>query len=142
MMASIKLDRKSKRVAFNIKGLTKKSKAGLRKALYFSGKLLKKSASDSILKKKFGRAYKYKKRKVRSGKPGEAWANRSGAARRGMSFRVQGADRLYFENSVSYVEYLEDENSLNRPAMWLSIEQNSAKIERYIESELDNAFGI
>ena len=59
-MASIKLDRKSKRVVFEIKQMPKKTRRAMRNALYFSGKLLRKSASDSILKKKSGRAYRYK----------------------------------------------------------------------------------
>ena len=114
----------------------------MRNALYFSGKLLRKSASDSILKKKSGRAYRYKGRRIRASQYGEAWANRSGTARRGLSFRVQGQNRLYFENSVDYVQYLEDPKSLNRPAMWLAIESNAGKIERYIEQEIDRVFGV
>ena len=141
-MASIKLDRKSKRVVFGIKQMPKKTRRAMRNALYLSGKLLRKSASDAILKKKFGRAYRYKGRRVRASQDGEAWANRSGTARRGLSFRVQGQSRLYFENSVDYVEYLEDETSLNRPAMWLAIENNSSKIERYIEQEFSRMLGI
>ena len=141
-MASIKLDRKSKRVVFEIKQMPKKTRRAMRNALYLSGKLLRKSASDSILKKKSGRAYRYKGRRIRASQYGEAWANRSGTARRGLSFRVQGQSRLYFENRVDYVEYLEDETSLNRPAMWLSIESNVGKIERYIEQEIDRVLGV
>jgi hypothetical protein len=141
-MASIKLDRKSKRVVFEIKQMPKKTRRAMRNALYFSGKLLRKSASDSILKKKSGRAYRYKGRRIRASQYGEAWANRSGTARRGLSFRVQGQNRLYFENSVDYVQYLEDPKSLNRPAMWLSIESNAGKIERYIEQEIDRMLGV
>jgi len=141
-MASIKLDRKSKRVVFEIKQMPKKTRRAMRNALYLSGKLLRKSASDSILKKKSGRVYRYKGRRVKASQYGESWANRSGTARRGLSFRVQGQSRLYFENRVDYVEYLEDETSLNRPAMWLSIESNVGKIERYIEQEIDRVLGV
>lgn len=141
-MASIKLDRKSKRVVFEIKQMPKKTRRAMRNALYLSGKLLRKSASDSILKKKSGRVYRYKGRRVRASQDGESWANRSGTARRGLSFRVQGQSRLYFENSVDYVQYLEDPKSLNRPAMWLAIESNAGKIERYIEQEIDRALGV
>lgn len=122
--------------------MPKNTEKHLRKALYLSGKLLRKSASDSILKKKSGRPYKYKGRNIRSGKYGEPWANRSGKARRGLSFRVQGRTRLYFENSVDYVKYLEGKESLNRPAMWLAIESNVGKIERYIEQEISKAFDV
>lgn len=141
-MASIKLDRKSKRVVFEIKRMPKKTRRAMRNALYLSGKLLRKSASDSILKKKSGRVYRYKGRRVRASQDGESWANRSGKARRGLSFRVQGQSRLYFENSVDYVQYLEDPKSLNRPAMWLAIESNVGKIERYIEQEIDRVLGV
>lgn len=141
-MASIKLDRKSKRVVFGIKQMPKKTRRAMRNALYLSGKLLRKSASDSILKKKSGRVYRYKGRRIKASQDGEGWANRSGKARRGLSFRVQGQSRLYFENSVDYVQYLEDPKSLNRPAMWLSIESNAGKIERYIEQEIDRMFGV
>jgi hypothetical protein len=141
-MASIKLDRKSKRVVFGIKQMPKKTRRAMRNALYLSGRLLRKSASDAILKKKFGRAYRYKGRRVKASQDGEAWANRSGAARRGLSFRVQGQSRLYFENSVDYVQYLEDPKSLNRPAMWLAIESNVGKIERYIEYEFSRMLGV
>jgi len=141
-MASIKLDRKSKRVVFEIKQMPKKTRRAMRNALYLSGKLLRKSASDSILKKKSGRVYRYKGRRIKASQDGESWANRSGTARRGLSFRVQGQSRLYFENSVDYVQYLEDPKSLNRPAMWLSIESNVGKIERYIEQEIDRVLGV
>lgn len=114
----------------------------MRNALYLSGKLLRKSASDSILKKKSGRLYRYKGRRIKASQDGESWANRSGTARRGLSFRVQGQNRLYFENSVDYVQYLEDPKSLNRPAMWLSIESNVGKIERHIEQEIDRMLGV
>ena len=140
-MASIKLDRKSKRVVFEIKQMPKKTRRAMRNALYLSGKLLRKSASDSILKKKSGRVYRYKGRRIKASQDGESWANRSGTARRGLSFRVQSQSRLYFENSVDYVQYLEDPKSLNRPAMWLAIESNVGKIERYIEQEIDRMFG-
>lgn len=141
-MASIKLDRKSKRVVFEIKQMPKKTRRAMRNALYLSGKLLRKSASDSILKKKSGRVYRYKGRRIKASQYGESWANRSGTARRGLSFRVQGQSRLYFENSVDYVQYLEDPKSLNRPAMWLSIESNVGKIERHIEQEIDRILGV
>ena len=122
--------------------MPKKTRRAMRNALYFSGKLLRKSASDSILKKKFGRAYRYKGRMIKSSQDGESWANRSGKARRGLSFRVHGENRLYFENSVDYVKYLEGKESLNRPAMWLAIESNVGKIERYIEQEISKAFDV
>lgn len=141
-MASIKLDRKSRRVVFEIKQMPKKTRRAMRNALYLSGKLLRKSASDSILKKKSGRLYRYKGRRIKASQDGESWANRSGTARRGLSFRVQGQNRLYFENSVDYVQYLEDPKSLNRPAMWLSIESNVGKIERHIEQEIDRMLGV
>ena len=141
-MASIKLDRKSKRVVFEIKQMPKKTRRAMRNALYFSGKLLRKSASDAILKKKSGRVYRYKGRRVKASQDGESWANRSGTARRGLSFRVQGQSRLYFENTVDYVQYLEDPKTLNRPAMWLAIESNVGKIETYIEYEVSRMLGV
>lgn len=141
-MASIKLDRRGKKTVFKIKQMPKESRRAMRHALYLSGRLLRKSASESILKKKFGRTYRYKGRRIKASQSGEAWANRSGTARRGLSFRVQGGNRLYFENSVNYVKYLEDEASLNRPAMWLAIENNSSKIERYIEQEFSRMLGV
>ena len=141
-MASIKLDRRGKKTIFEISQMPKKGRRAIRHALYLSGRLLRKSASDAILKKKFGRTYRYKGRRIKASQSGEAWANRSGTARRGLSFRVQGGNRLYFENSVDYVEYLEDESSLNRPAMWLAIENNASKIERYIEQEFSRMLGI
>ena len=141
-MASIKLDRRGKKTVFKIKQMPKESRRAMRHALYLSGRLLRKIASESILKKKFGRTYRYKGRRIKASQSGEAWANRSGTARRGLSFRVQGGNRLYFENSVDYVKYLEDEASLNRPAMWLAIENNSSKIERYIEQEFSRMLGV
>lgn len=141
-MASIKLDRRGKKTVFEISQMPKKGKRAMRNALYLSGKLLRKSASDAILKKKFGRTYRYKGRRVKASQDGESWANRSGTARRGLSFRVQGENRLYFENSVDYVQYLEDPKSLNRPAMWLAIESNVGKIERYIEYEFSRMLGV
>lgn len=122
--------------------MPKESRRAMRHALYLSGRLLRKSASESILKKKFGRTYRYKGRRIKASQAGEAWANRSGKARRGLSFRVQGGNRLYFENSVDYVEYLEDKASLNRPAMWLAIESNADKIFRNIEQAIDSVFDI
>jgi len=141
-MASIKLDRKSKSVVFQIRQMPKESRRAMRHALYLSGRLLRKNASESILKKKFGNTYKYKGRRIKASQYGESWANRSGTARRGLSFRVQGQNRLYFENSVDYVQYLEDPKSLNRPAMWLAIESNAGKIERYIEQEISKVFDV
>lgn len=141
-MASIKLDRRGKKTVFEISQMPKNGRRAIRHALYLSGRLLRKSASESILKKKFGRTYRYKGRRIKASQAGEAWANRSGKARRGLSFRVQGGNRLYFENSVDYVEYLEDKAFLNRPAMWLAIENNASKIERYIEQEFSRMLGI
>jgi len=139
---SIKLDPKSRRVVARIKRLDKALPIHLENALYNIGRKLRNTASKNILKRgRTGRVYRHKGRRHVASISGESWANKSGAARRALGWRVSGPKKLVFFNNVvskgkkkvNYVAILEDPKRLNRRAMWISIKQNNRNIVRLLE---------
>lgn len=135
----IKIDSKSQKVLVDIKNLEKNSAPALKKSLYFVGKKLRQTASKNILKRgRQGRVYKYKGRRHISSSPEESWANRSGTARRGLTFGVVNPTKLIFGNTVPYAKYLEfgTRTMKPRPAHRIAIEENNTNIITIISDNL------
>lgn len=88
----------------NIEGLTRR---GLRQGMFRAGHDLITEASREILRgTKTGRTYirrdrRGRRRRHRSGAPGQTHANFSGAARRSLSFQLRGASEIEFGYGVS-----------------------------------------
>jgi len=141
-MSSFEYEKDSKSFFFAIKNLDKKMSFENRKNLYYSGKILKSYASKDILRKKLGLPYYYKGRKIYASQRGEAWANRSGDARRSISYNVSGSDTLNYFNTVDYVKYLEDPEKLNRNAMYISIQKNADRIMTILESGFQKVLSL
>lgn len=137
----IEIDNQSKKVLVEIKDAKKTLRKNVRYSLYKIGSRLRQTASKNILKKpRQGRVYRYKNRRHKASIRGESWANRSGKARRGLNFKVRGSSDLNFGNTVDYVKYLEDTDKLNRPAMLISLQKNSATIDRYLNRAVRSTF--
>jgi hypothetical protein len=136
-MITFENGRFNKKINIEVENFIKNATIKNKRSLYFSGKILKSYASKDIIRKKTGNPYKYKNRTIRAGLEGEAWANRSGKARRGIRFNVASSNTLNFFNTVDYVKFLEDPNSLYRPAMLVSIKQNRDRIASIIESNFE-----
>lgn len=142
----IDITSEGRKTLLKIKNLSKATQTNIRKGLYESGSLLVKSASKDILRRpRQGKLYKIRIkggrfRRHRASVRGEAWANLSGTARRGLKFKVAGASKLTFFNRVDYVEALENERALNRPAMKISLEKNTRNIEKILDNHISRAF--
>lgn len=135
----ISIDHKSKKVLIEIDNMDSNLKKNLRRGLYFVGKKLRQTASDNILKRgRSGRVYKYKGRRHVASSPGESWANRSGEARRGLIYSVQGSDQLTFGNKAPHAEYLEfgTKNMAARPAHLISINENNRNIINILDENI------
>ena len=128
---SIKIDQRSKKVIARLKGLDKSVPRNLRNGMYNVGAILKRTASNNILKRgRQGNVYRYKGRRHVASSPGESWANRSGEARRGLVYKVRGAEELLFGNTTDYAKHLEfgTKNMKPRPAHLISIKENNKNI--------------
>ena len=139
----IKLDPKSRIVLIRISGLNRVLPREIRKSLYFIGKKLKGTASKNILKRgRLGRSYRYRGRRHRASVKGESWANRSGAARRGLVYNVSGSKRLIFGNTVEHAKFLEfgTKNMAPRPAHLISIKQNNRNIVKSLNRSVKKTF--
>lgn len=135
---TIKMDRKSRKVIVKISRLSKLTRSGVEFAAYTSGKGLVKTASAQILKKpKGGRVYirrdsAGRRRRHVASAPGESIANRTGATRRSLSFKVN-ITRLEFGYGVDkndapdYAAFPEFGTKRMRPRPSL---QNAIKAER------------
>ena len=143
----IKPTTSTKTVFRKVKRLSTDVETQNRKSLFDAGKQLKKTLDKDVLKKpKGGRTYfrrdkAGRRRKHVASAPGKSWANRSGKARRGVEFRVVGSDKLYYENEVFYVFFLESGTRLMkpRPAMLNSIKKNKSLNLKIIDSNVSKA---
>lgn len=151
---SVKINESSRKVMVKIKGLNKALPKHIRNGLYNSGKKLRSTASNNILKKpRFGNRYvsrdKIGRRRAHiASKPGESWANQTGEARSGLVYSVSGSDKLIFGNTAEHAnehaKYLElgTKRMKPRPAHLISIKQNKKNIVKYIQREVDKAFKV
>lgn len=144
----MKLDMKGhRRMVIDLGNLDRDTKYGIGRGFYKIGKSLRSTASKQILEKpKTGKTYLVRRgpsgrrfRHVASAR-GESFANSSGAARRTLGFNVSGSESLEFglkkNVNTDYVKYLEDPESLNRPALKNSIKANQRNAVVLLEREI------
>jgi HK97 gp10 family phage protein len=124
-----------------VKNLSKDFKNGIRKAFYFAGKDFKATANEEIKRKKTGTVYKYKGRKIAAGAAFDYPANRSGANRRSIDFKVEGYDTLEFGAGTNYSPYLEQGTGKMKPRPFLkpSIKKNEQKLCGHLRNKIGNA---
>lgn len=135
---TLEMDRASRKVVVRINRLGELTRSGVEFAAYTSGKGLVKTTSAQILKKpKGGRVYVRRDRAGRrrrhiASAPGESIANRTGATRRSLSFKVNpsqlefgyGVDK---NDAPDYAEFPEFGTRKMQPRPSL---QNGIKSER------------
>lgn len=141
----------NKRVIEKIIGLDNAIKQGIRQGMFDSGHTLIKSASTEILRKpKSGRTYLImnksgRRRRHVASAPGETHANLTGAARRSLSFQIQGVTSLEFGYGVSagkdapdYVEKLES----TRPSLQNAIRDEQQTMLQHFERDILRQFDL
>ena len=127
--------------------LVANTKFGIQKALYRTGKELIGSFNQQVLaKNKTGRLYIRKdsigrRRRHIASAEGESPANRTGAYRRAVGFRVNGSDELIFGNSAEYSGFLELGTSRMkaRPGLGNSVQENERNILRNLSGDIREA---
>jgi len=124
-----------------VNNLTGNFRTGIRQGFWETGKELVKTASSEIKRKKTGKVYKYKGRRIRAGAAGDYPANRSGANRRSLDFQVHGADELEFGAGVDYSPFLERGTSKMkaRPFLKPSITKNINKLRSNLRNNIRRA---
>ena len=146
---SLTMDRQSEKVFVRAKGMYKLTKSGLEFAIYTSGKGLIRTVSKNILKKpKGGRVYIRRDRLGRGRRhiasaPGESIANRTGATRRSLSFKVNPS-QLEFGYGVDkgdapdYAKFPEfgTRNMKPRPSLQIGIKSERRNFEVNIKREV------
>lgn len=111
-MITIKEDKNCSRIYLSIENFSKLTRVAVDKAFYQLGKMLKKTAKESILKKpKHGKVYFHRDKLGRRIKhvasaPGEPPANMTGNLHRNLFWEVK-PKRLIFGNKADYGAYLE-----------------------------------
>ncbi len=126
-MGMIKEDPQNKKIFFGIEHIKDTTETGIRRGLYRIGKRNIKDVKEGIKRPpKTGRFYKYKDRRKRASAPGEFPANRSGALRRSVDFKVEGTKRMIIGAGTHYAPFLEDGTSkmAARPYLIRVIRQN------------------
>jgi hypothetical protein len=107
-MMEIKADRQNKEVLLRVDQLGKRTAQGIREGFFELAKDLQQTANKEILRRpKGGRTYLIRgpsgrRRRHVASAPGETHANRSGALRRSMGWRVQGGHSMEFGYGVGY----------------------------------------
>ncbi len=127
-----------------IENLAGNTDAGCRRALAKGGQILRKTASDSILKTaKTGRYYKYRGRRKRASSAGQPPANRTGTNRKSIGFQVQGTRKLRFGAGASYSGYLERGTSKMqaRPFLKPAIKKEQKTLYDTIENGIGSELG-
>ena len=140
-----------RRVIKKLIGLDNLVKQGIRQGMFDSGHGLIKSASTEILRKpKSGRTYiirdkSGRKRRHVASAPGETHANLTGAARRSLSFQLQGVTSFEFGYGVSagtnapdYVAELEE----TRPSLQNAIKDQRAQMVQHLERQILRQFDL
>ena len=124
------------------------TRRGIRKAFYFSGKALVRTARTEI--RRPGRSgRKYRTNIGKNGRPlkssrihqasarGEFPANLSGTLQRSTDFFVRGSSEMYFGSKAEYAPFLELEKYLYRPFLEPSIKLNEKNIENYFNVHIN-----
>lgn len=134
-----------------LKGVNKKVKQATRKGMFKWAKDLKSTASAAILAKdKTGRIYirrdaAGRRRRHRASSAGESHANRTGALRRSIGWRVTAWDRLLFGYGVDGKDTPDYDGFVEfgtfkmkpRPSIQNSINNTLGNAETYFKGELD-----
>lgn len=138
--------RSNKTVILNLKHLKNQSVRGIRQGFYIIGKMAITEINRAVLDKpKGGRVYKYKGRKHVASRPGESFANRSGAARRTRGFDVKGADQVEFgfrqNGETIYVDYLENpkNKATRRPTVGNASTKVQGRVQNIMAKEIKKA---
>jgi len=136
----------TKTVILDLKSLEKKTVRGIRQAFYIIGKGAITEINKAVLEKpRGGKIYKYKGRRHIASKPGESFANRSGAARKTRGFSVTGADQVEFgfrkNGATLYTEYLENPKNkpMARPTVGNASKKMRGKAQNIMSKELKKA---
>ena len=136
-----------RKMIIDLGNLDRDTKYGIGRGFYKLGKSLRATANKQILERpKTGKTYIVRRgptgrrfRHIASAR-GESFANSSGAARRTLGFDVSGSESLEFgfkkNANTDYVKYLEDEESLNRPALKNSVKSNQRNAVVLLEREI------
>lgn len=157
-MFKIRKSPKNKDILLKIKEGVSDNKNAIRKAFYFVGKDLRKSARNSIIRgpQRTGRLYIIHKNNIRkrhrASAPGQPPANLTGNLQKSIIFQVRGYTQLSFgvsnQNSVSigrnrkrlaeYGKILEEggQRIKKRPFLRPAYEENKSDIIQHIEREI------
>ena len=149
---SIKLDivdpaGNNRRTFRSLKDIAARTRFGVEKALWLSGKDIQKEFSRQVLaKNKTGRLYIRRDRQGRGRRhiasaPGETPANRTGTYRKGFGFSVDGSHQLTIGNTVAYSGFLETGTNRMRPRPGLdnAIVSSERDIIRNLSGEIEEA---
>jgi len=139
MEIRVEIDTKGKRNIANINKLPLASINGIRQSLYVIGKFLTKKAKSNILHTtKSGVYYKYNNRRYRASASGEFPANRSGANRRSIQFKVIGKRKMKYGADMPYSKYLEfgTVNMDHRNFLLRTIKETKGKQKKILYNEM------
>jgi HK97 gp10 family phage protein len=159
-MVTFREDFGNKKVWTMILSADRLSKRGMRQGWFQLGRDLKSTASNEILHgMKSGQVYirrdkAGRRRKHRSSAPGETHANRTGATRRSLSWKVRGHQSLEFGYGVvqarsqaqatPYAEFLEfgtpGGRMKARPSLQNAISATTRNAEKYFDKEILKEF--
>ena len=142
----------NRKVFAQIKAADRNAKQAIRRAFYFIGKDLTKTARRSIIEgPKTGRVYRRKVngrlRRHRASAPGEPPANFRGALQRSIDFEVKGSDEMVFGAGgsthkgifVDYAGFLELGTPKMKARTYLirAIDKRRKQTRNYFERELE-----
>ena len=121
------------------------TKFGIEKAFYFIGKDLMGEFNRQVLaKNKSGQLYIIRRGKTRrrhiASAPGETPANISGKYRKGIGFKVDGANQLIFGNSAEHAGFLESGTRFmkKRPGLGNAVKSSERTIIRDLSSNIED----
>ncbi len=147
MPLSIKLriDKDNRKVFAQIKNAPNATKQGIRRAFYFIGKDLTKTARRSIIDPpKTGRVYRRttksgRRRRHRASAPGEPPASMTGTLQRSVGFVVRGSDQLEFGANAPYSGFLElgTRKMAKREYLIRAIENRQKNTRNFFEKEIE-----
>lgn len=126
MTFTITTDSKSRIVTLQLQNLNSYTKKGIRSAFYQVGAISKSIIREEISRvPRFGREEVFRGKKRRASLPGEAFANRSGDAKRTIKFEVHGTYEVEWgfgrNEKTIYTKILEETMRANhRPTLRIS----------------------
>ena len=144
---SIKLDSASREAIKSIENIGIRTRFGIEKALWRSGKDVQSEFNKQVLAKdKTGRIYTRRikggaRRRHQASAPGQSPANRTGAYRKSFDFEVRGEHELAVGATAPYAGFLELGTSRMqaRPGLGNSIRASERDILRNLAGEVEAA---